>query len=246
MVNVMEFQNLYQRKSESINQYAARLNGAANTCDFLVTCTCGKEANFAEKILTFQLIRGLQDCEIQERILAELASKGMTLLEVIKTCEAVESGKRSSGALSRSGTLSRMYSEKGTNKTKKKCAFCGDIWHTGSNWRASCKASTVSCNVCGKKGHFGKMCRSKRTIKNSNNVLEEGENASMGFLFRLEAGGFCLSHVCVNEFGKWTKIKIDDHPEVDILIEPAVDGYKELKCPGKLPIKLTAIEVKTL
>ena len=255
MVNVMEFQNLYQRKSESINQYAARLNGAANICDFLVTCTCGKEANFAEKILTFQLIRGLQDCEIQERILAELASKDMTLLEVIKICEAVESGKRSSGALSRSGTLSRIYSEKGAKETKKKCAFCGEAWHTGPNWRASCKASTVSCNECGKKGHFGKMCRSKKIIKNSNNVLEEattpqpeaeGENASMGFLFRLEAGGFRLSHVGVNEFGKWTKIKVDDHPEVDILIEPAVEGYKELKCPGKLPIKLTEIMEKGL
>ena len=49
MVNVMNFQNIFQRKSESLNEYAARLNGAANICDFLVTCPCGKEANFGEK-----------------------------------------------------------------------------------------------------------------------------------------------------------------------------------------------------
>ena len=33
MVNVMTFQNLYQKKNESVNQFAARLNGAANTCE---------------------------------------------------------------------------------------------------------------------------------------------------------------------------------------------------------------------
>ena len=38
LVNVMIFQEIQQREEESIQQYAARLNGAASTCDFSYKC----------------------------------------------------------------------------------------------------------------------------------------------------------------------------------------------------------------
>ena len=109
----------------------------------------------------------------------------------MKLCEAMESGKRSSGALTRAGALNRMYTEKGAGDPKKKCAFCGEHWHPGPKWRSNCKASSTTCNECGKRGHLGKACRSKK----SNNILEEAtapqpeievENAAMGFLFKLD------------------------------------------------------------
>ena len=38
-----------------------------------------------------------------------------------------------------------------------------------------------------------------------------------------------LSHVGINEFGKWAKVRVEDHPEVKVTIEPDKDGYEELQ-----------------
>ena len=47
MVNIMSFQGLYQENSESITQFAARLNGSASICDFSVKCSCKKEVSYS-------------------------------------------------------------------------------------------------------------------------------------------------------------------------------------------------------
>ena len=174
MVNIMTFQELYQEKSESISQYAARLNGAANICDFTVTstCPCKQAVNFSDKIQAFQFIRGINDSEIQERILAETANKSLSLSEIIKMSEAIETGKRSSGALARSGGFNRMFQDKNKDVSKRKCSYCGEAWHSGNNWRKSCKASNSVCHGCNKKGLLAKMCKSKTQInpKESNSL----------------------------------------------------------------------------
>ena len=64
-----------------------------NICNFTMKCKCEQTVNFAEKMQSFQLIRGLVDNEIQEKILAETATRDMTLNEIIKHSEAVEAGK---------------------------------------------------------------------------------------------------------------------------------------------------------
>ena len=109
MVNIMALQEIYQENHESISQFAARLNGSASTCDFVVTCSCKAKVSFSEKVQLFQFIKGLKDTEIQEKVLADFASKDLSLNDVIKLSEAIETGKHSSGALSRSGGLNRLH-----------------------------------------------------------------------------------------------------------------------------------------
>ena len=125
MVNILTFQDLYQEKSESISQFEARLNGAATICDFTIACSCKQMVNFSEKIQAFQLIKGISDSEIQEKILAETASKTIALSEMIKLGEAIESGKRSSGALSRSGSLNKISRVKNSENIKKNARTVG-------------------------------------------------------------------------------------------------------------------------
>ena len=91
---------------------------------------------------SFRLIRGLYDTEIQEKILAEAANRELSLADIIKVAEAIESSKRSSGVLSRAGGLNKLSQvRKDDNKinSKKKCIYCGEMWHQGPNWKKGCR-----------------------------------------------------------------------------------------------------------
>ena len=66
--------------------------------------------------------------EIQEKILAEAANKDLNLKEIVKLSEAIESGKRSSGVLSKASGLNKI-SESAAMKQTKNCSYCGGPWH---------------------------------------------------------------------------------------------------------------------
>ena len=88
---------------------------------------------------SFQLIQGLYDTEIQEKILAEAANRELALADIVKLAEAIESGKRSSGVLSRYWGLNRLSGSINSqaNKSTKFCLYCGGAWHEGPNWKKS-------------------------------------------------------------------------------------------------------------
>ena len=75
MINIVQFQSLGQERDELVPQFAARLNGGAAICDFTVTCECSKSVSYSDAMQSFQLIRGLYDTEIQEKILSEAANR---------------------------------------------------------------------------------------------------------------------------------------------------------------------------
>ena len=245
MINIVEFQNLCQERDELVPQFAARLNGGAAICDFTVTCECSKSVSYSDAMQCFQLVRGLYDTDIQEKILAEAANKELKLLDIIKTSEAIESGKRSSGVLSKSGGLNRI-SGNHDKKQNKVCYYCGGPFHEGLNWKKNCKGISSTCSTCHRKGHLPGTTVCKRGTRKEKDTTEhnaiiakapgtptppqEAETASMnlGFFCTMEAGINKLSHVGVNEFGKWAKIRVEDHPEVVVDIQPDVDGYEEL------------------
>ena len=50
-----------------------------------------------------------------------------------------------------------------TRKYERKCYFCGGDVHS----RSECPAREEHCHKCGTKGHFSKVCRSKKTYKSN-------------------------------------------------------------------------------
>ena len=264
MINIVHFQSLGQERDELVPQFAARLTGGAAICDFTVTCECTKSVSYAEAMQSFQLVRGLYDTEIQEKILADAANRvpALTLADITKLAEAVESGKRSSGVLSRAGGLNRIAEQVDRNqdKTKKNCLYCGGPWHEGTNWRKLCKGTGSTCSTCNRKGHLTIMCKNpKREKPRETNSIEaklpdtpgpaqQGETASMnlGFFCQMTAEINRLSHVGINEFGRWAKIRVEDHPEVEVRIEPDIDGYEELNLQTRPPSKHKTTNTKAL
>ena len=248
LVNIIRFQEIKQEDGETIQQFSARLNGAANTCDFTVKCKCEENVSYSEKIQSFQFIRGLADVEIQERILSETACKDLSFGDIIKFGEAVETGKRSSNILLKVSSVNKLSYNKNANGSNKKCAFCGEEWHTGPNWRKFCKGASVNCKLCGKKGHLAKVCRSNKqaNFQKESNLIESStpetpslphdeESEALGFFCHLWGESLSLNHIGINEFGKWAKTKIEDHPEVSISIRPNGTAYKDLGIHKHIP-----------
>ena len=220
MINIVQFQSLCQDRDELVPHYAARLNGGAAICDFTVNCKCLESVSYAEPMQSFQLIRGLYDTEIQEKILAEAATKNIALADIVKFAEAIESGKRSSGVLSRSGGLNRISENVDRTQSpaqRKHCAYCVGAWHEGPNWRKKYKATSSTCSTCSRKGHLPGTAVCKRGGKKSTETnsidanravtpppAQEGEtaNMSLGFFCTMTAGINQLSHVGIDEFGR--------------------------------------------
>jgi len=257
MINIVQFQSLCQDRDELVPQFAARLNGAASICDFTVSCPHSTSVSYAEKMQSFQLIRGLYDTEIQEKILAEAANRDLTLADITKLAEAIESGKRSSGVLSRAVGLNRIAQDRRQESTGKKCLYCGGPWHQGTNWKKQCKGTGSTCSTCNRKGHLTEVCRSSRKGAKETNAIEakepvtptpaqEGETANLGFFCHMTAEIGKLSHVGIDDFGRWAKVRVEDHPEVLIHMVPDIEGYEELNLEIRPPPKHKSTSSKGL
>ena len=184
LVNIMTLQGLGQEKDEGVHAFLARLNGQAELCDLCVTCPrpeCQEEVSFIDRFKMLQLVRGLHDKEIQEKVLAAGAAleegKEMSLTDVVKMVEAAELGKSTHAQISKAGGLYRMSDhqrkkmgdrvEKGRGRDgggeRKFCGFCGRNQHP----RDECPARDKECNHCKMKGHFSIKCRKKQKDKDT-------------------------------------------------------------------------------
>ena len=187
LVNVMTLQGMNQEREEGVNAFLARLNGQADLCDLQVTCPnsdCQKEVSFKEKFKMLQLVWGLYNKEIQEKVLSAGAALGegneMSLLDVVKMVEAAEMGKATQALVSGSGAacrLSEHQKKKFDNKVQKNggnrgaggksdgksCGYCG----RGSHEREQCPAKSAECHLCKKRGHFKSKCCQKGKDKDT-------------------------------------------------------------------------------
>ena len=165
ILSVMELLALKQESDERIVKFVSRVRAKARHCTFKLACKCGENVDYTDEITLYMLIAGLSDPEIQEEL---LNIEEITLEKAEKKAMAKEAAKYSQSEMS-SDKLSRLKSsyakEKYSDTThsdpeNRKCKFCGDAWH--ENREKECKAANATCNRCGKKGHFKKVCRSKK------------------------------------------------------------------------------------
>ena len=106
MLLLSKFYQMGQDRGEPIRAYLSRLRGAASNCNFEIKCSsCDEKTSYVEKALSHQLMKGLVDPEIQERILVK---SGDRTEEILQTVEALEAAKRDQTSLSGSrGGLNR-------------------------------------------------------------------------------------------------------------------------------------------
>ena len=109
VVNVVTFLGLGQDKDEPCGSFSARLKGQAAICNFTVKCSlssCQTETIYKEKMVAHQLVRGLEECTIQEQVLSHAASNpDLDLTAIQKFIEAKETGRRSGALIAGSGGL---------------------------------------------------------------------------------------------------------------------------------------------
>ena len=173
--------------AQKVSTFIARLNGKAEICDYLVECKeCHKDVSYKEKTIMYQLVRGLADREMQERVLqaaAQVEGGELSLTRVVKLCEALEVGKLSQEMLTNNnGSINRISEyqvqksgqrqgrrDQTPGRTKpgassgnsKGCSNCGSKDH-GSRLverREKCKAFMETCAKCGVLGHLKQFCR---------------------------------------------------------------------------------------
>jgi len=180
------YSQLKQEDSEPITKYAGRLKAQAVLCDYKVKCPCGCNTNvsYANEMISQQLITGLVNPEHQSRVMSEaqdlpeLKNKVDRLISLETTDEAT-SNIRSTTSRSSAAKFSKYKQSqrakfvpkdqrRGRTLTgrrdmspRRRCHGCGRSSHPDGKGltREECPAYGQTCNTCGVKNHFSKVCR---------------------------------------------------------------------------------------
>ena len=116
LVNVVQFLSLAQDTGEPVTQFISRLKGQSSVCDFEIKCSragCDTTVSYKDKMVSHQLVRGLEDASIQEKVLALAATdKDLNLKKITEFVLAQESGTRSSKLLGEVAGVSKISNYK--------------------------------------------------------------------------------------------------------------------------------------
>ena len=154
------FRRRSQQPGETFDDFVLALRELVKTCNF-----CSNDCT--RKNIRDQIIEGILNGDTVEDLLQE---KDLTLDRAMQVCQAQEAAKRqranmSSGyhdsvaALKNPPPSRRKPLSQATSSHPPTCSGCGNKPHFGGCSR--CPAFGLSCNICGKLGHFAKVCRSK-------------------------------------------------------------------------------------
>lgn len=156
-----------QEPGQPLDQFLQRLKMLSKDCNFKLVSAdqCRDEA------IRDAFISGLQSNAIRQRL---LESTTLTLQAAFDTARSLEMAERqsqsyqyqpvtapshtASTAPSRNDVETDEYEATVAALGNQRCYFCGNRRHP----RSKCPAREATCNQCGKKGHFQKVCRSVR------------------------------------------------------------------------------------
>ncbi|XP_065896213.1 uncharacterized protein [Dysidea avara] len=154
------FRRRSQQPGETFDDFVLALRELVKTCNF-----CSNDCT--RKNIRDQIIEGILDGDTVEDLLQE---KDLTLDRAMQVCQAQEAAKRQRASMS-SGYHDSVAALKNPPPSRRKplsqatsshpptCSGCGNKPHFGG--RSRCPAFGLSCNICGKLGHFAKVCCSK-------------------------------------------------------------------------------------
>ena len=179
-IHTVHLHEAKQISDETTKAFAARVRGIASNCTLHKQCTCGLQVSFLEETVYHVVLAGLRDRELQEACTTQaLLNNIKDISSLVDFCSAKESGQMSASATV-GGIKSAYQAGKfrhhcdhppppppATTQPTTHCHNCGGKKH-GDGGRAArekdCKAYSVECNKCGKKGHYSSQCKSKPKV----------------------------------------------------------------------------------
>ena len=159
----LRFNSRIRKSGESISVFMADLRRIAANCAF---------EDRLEEMLRDRLVCGVNDTQIQRRLLAE---PRLTLDTALGLAQAIEAAAKDSSDVQRvtqtqaiPSHINVLRHSRGPKPhptvSDQTCQRCG-----GSHSPVTCRFKTFTCRYCHKKGHLEKVCRSKKAARQSHN-----------------------------------------------------------------------------
>ena len=195
-----------QQPGESLDEFHQSLRKLSKDCNLKAVSA----EQHREELLRDYFINGLYSSLIRQRL---LDNKTLSLQTAYDQANSLDLAQKNAESYSMSGGVAHaaaiackhavVDSELSTSVDQtqppplaaviqKKCYFCGNQYHQ----RRNCPAREVTCNNCGVKGHFAKVCLSKKRQNSAGTTatLYSPTICAMGMLAIFPPG---LSHAAV-------------------------------------------------
>lgn len=147
-----KFWETRREPGESLESLIMKIRDKANACDFGTTEAESREYAMYDKLVM------LMPKEIKEKLL----QRNVTFTEAVQIIKAHESTKYQVQQLETTNKLTPLLTPhinfvQQNREQKFECFRCGSQNHSARSER--CPAVNVECRKCGKKGHFGRVCK---------------------------------------------------------------------------------------
>ena len=233
-VHRLTFSNLTQSEGEAVKDFVVRLKSHARDCEF--ACPSCKYDMIPSNVKD-QLIRGLQNSQLQTDILAK-AETLKDLESIVKHAESFEAAvedqlqlKDASEVMGAQTTYNRLKQSNlksrretsdinpkrdTSNATTRKriCPGCGSA---SNHIRSDCPAWGRKCHNCGAMNHFSKVCRQPK--RNSSEVAANSEE---------ESASAIIAHVrCDSVSDKIYPVNEDNTAFISANLTPMIGGKRK-------------------
>ncbi|XP_049279424.1 uncharacterized protein K02A2.6-like [Anopheles funestus] len=241
-VQSVKFRTIVQQRGESIAQYVLKLKQGSAYCEY---------GEFLDRMLIEQMLHGLTDRDICDEIIAKNPSTFQDALDVALALEATHKIARDINTsapettnklgyerpmVKRSQTRRNITNKTNDNAPKNRaygkidsnqpvdCNGCG-----GGHLRSECRFRNAKCNLCSKKGHIAKVCKSG---KSKRNVPESDQKSPMSLdhvqwlnrINNLPSGDKKMIDVKID--GKTLKMELDTGAPCGIVSESTLRAIK--------------------
>ena len=158
------FMSRKQKKNEMIDDYVLDLRKLARNCNY---------GQLTDSIIRDMIIMGVRDQATQESLLRENDPSLNRCIDVVRASERAHRQVIHLNTRQEDTEYERMEVDKVYEK-KTRCGYCGKEHASG---KKNCPAFGKSCNNCGLKNHFERMCRhQKRQKKVAYAEMEESDD----------------------------------------------------------------------